>query len=301
MQDVAAPRPARSAAPLAALARPQVAAMTGVLAVAAVLRVWSLDQNGYANTYYAAAVRSMLESPSNFVFGAFDAGGLQSVDKPPLALWLQALSAQVFGFSSWSLLLPQALAGIAAVWLLYRLVARTFGPPAGIVAALALAVTPVAVAVDRDNNPDALLVLLLVAAVYAGVRAAQDGSLRWLLATAGLVGLAFNTKMGIALLVVPGLALAYAAWAPLPLRRRVGHLAAATGVLVVACGWWVALVALTPAGDRPWIGGTSDNSALGLLLEYNGLGRLTGQEGGTSNGGFGGILSGGQPGLLRLL
>ena len=242
----------------------------------------------------------MQRSFQNLFFVSFDAGGLQSVDKPPLALWVQAASARVFGISSWSLLLCEAIAGVLAVLVLYLAVARGFGPWAGVMAALALAVSPVEVAINRDNNPDALLALLLTCALYAGIRAVQSGSLRRLLGSAALVGLAFETKMALALLVVPGLTAAYVWLAPGGLRRKLGHLAAASGVLLVSGGFWIAAVALTPASDRPWISGTSDNSALGLLLEYNGLGRLTGQQGGTSTGGFG-ILAGGAPGPLRLL
>src|SRR5690242_21057907 len=151
----------------------------------------------------------MLESWHNFFFVSFDPGGLVSVDKPPLALWVEAASAKVFGYSGVAILLPEALAGVAAVWILYALVARHFGRGAGLLAALALAVSPVSVAVNRDNNPDALFVFLLIAAAWAGSRALESGRLRWLVGCAVLVGLAFNTKMLAAGIVVPGLGLAY--------------------------------------------------------------------------------------------
>ena len=160
--------------------RPQVIGLAAILALAAFLDLFRLERNGYANEYYAGAVRSMLESWHNFFFVSFDPGGLVSVDKPPLALWLEAISAKIFGYSGWSILLPEALAGIGAVWLLYLLVARVFGRWAGLAAALALAVSPVSVSVNRDNNPDALLALLLVAAAYVGVRAVESGRLRTL-------------------------------------------------------------------------------------------------------------------------
>ncbi len=282
-------------------ARWHLGALGGILAVAAFLDVFRLDRNGYANEYYAGAVRSMLASWHNFLFVSFDPGGLVSVDKPPLALWLEAASAKVFGFSSWSILLPEAVAGVAAVWLLYLLVARYFGRVAGLVGALALAVSPVSVSVNRDNNPDALLALLLVAAAYVGARAVESGRLRTLLLTAALVGLAFNTKMLAAMVVVPGLALAYAAFARIPWRRRLAYLALAGVVLVAVSGAWIAAVDLTPASQRPYVGSTSDNSALSLAFDYNGLGRVTGQTGGTSfGGGLGGAFSG-TPGALRLL
>jgi 4-amino-4-deoxy-L-arabinose transferase-like glycosyltransferase len=283
--------------------RPQHLPLAAILALAACLDFWNLSQNGYANTYYAGAVRSMLKSWHNFFFVSFDPGGLVSVDKPPLALWLQAASAKVFGFSSFSILLPEALAGVGAVWLLYLLVARYFGRVAGLAAALALAVSPVSVSVNRDNNPDALLALLLVASVYFGARAAESGRLRWLIGSAVLVGLAFNTKMLAAMVVVPGIALAYVLWPRLRWRVRFFHLTVATVVLVAVSGAWIAAVDLTPAADRPYVGSTTNNSALSLALDYNGLGRVTGQEGGTSTGGgagLGGAFSG-SPGAFRLL
>jgi 4-amino-4-deoxy-L-arabinose transferase-like glycosyltransferase len=281
--------------------RPHHVALAGILALSACLDFWSLTQNGYANTYYAGAVRSMLRSWHNFFFVSFDPGGLVSVDKPPLALWVQALSAKAFGFSSFSILLPEALAGVGAVWLLYLLVARYFGRVTALAAALALAVSPVSVSVNRDNNPDALLALLLVASVYAGARAVESGRLRWLLACAVLIGLAFNTKMLVAMIVVPGIGLAYLLLTRVPWRTRAWHLAAAVAVLVAVSGAWIAAVDLTPAADRPYVGSTSDNSALSLAFDYNGFGRVAGQTGGTSAaGGLGGAFSG-TPGLFRLL
>ena len=276
-------------------------ALAGILALAAALDFVRLGQNGWANTYYSAAVRSMLRNWHNFLFASFDPGGLVSVDKPPLALWVEAASAKVFGYSGVAILLPEALAGVAAVWLLYLLVARFFGRPAGLLAALALAVSPVSVAVNRDNNPDALFVLLLVAAAWAGARAVESGRLRWLAGCAVLVGLAFNTKMLAAGVVVPGLALAYLFFANASWKRRLWHLAVAGGILAVLSSAWIAAVDLTPAADRPYVGSTTDNSALSLALGYNGLGRVTGQEGGTSTGGgLGGAFSG-TPGFFRLL
>ena len=280
-----------------------VPALVSVLALAAFLDLYRLGQNAWANEYYAGAVRSMLKSWHNFFFVSFDPGGLVSVDKPPLALWLQAGSAKIFGFSTWGILLPEALAGVAAVWILYLLVARYFGRVAGLAAALALAVSPVSVSVNRDNNPDALLALLLVAAAYVGALAVESGRLWTLVGSAALVGLAFNTKMLAAMVVVPGLALAYAAFARVPWKRRLVNLLAAGAVLVVVSGAWIAAVDLTPAADRPYVGSTSDNSALSLAFDYNGLGRVTGQTGGTSFGGGGGLggAFSGTPGALRLL
>lgn len=274
-------------------------ALTGVLALAAALDFVRIDRNGYANTYYAGAVRSMTSSWHLFLWTSFDRGGLVSVDKPPLALWVEAASAKLFGFSGPAILVPEGLAGVGAVWVLYLLVARHFGRVAGLGAALALAVSPVSVAIDRDNNPDALFVLLLVCAAWAGARAVEQSRLRWLLLSAVFVGLAFETKMLVAAFVVPGLALAYLLFARLRLGTRVVHLLAAGAVLIVVGGAWILAVELTT--DRPWLGSTSDNSALSLLFGYNGFGRVDGQTGGTSsNGGIGGVFSG-APGLFRLL
>lgn len=284
------------------LVRARHVALGAVLLLAAFLDFWRLRLNGYANEYYAGAVRSMTSSWHDFLFASFDRGGLVSVDKPPLALWVEAASAKLFGYSGVTILLPEALAGVLAVWLLYLLVARHFGRLAGLAAALALAVSPVSVAINRDNNPDALFALLLVAACWAGARAGESGRLRWLLGAAALVGLAFNTKMLAAGIVVPGLALAYLCFARAALRSRLLHLLAAGGVLAAASSWWILLVELTPAASRPYVGSTSDNSALSLALGYNGFGRVLGQTGGTSfGGGGGGGTFSGSPGFFRLL
>jgi 4-amino-4-deoxy-L-arabinose transferase-like glycosyltransferase len=279
----------------------QAVALSGILALSAFLNAYKLTQNGYANTYYAAAVRSMLLNWRNFFFVSFDPGGLVSVDKPPLALWVEAASAKLFGFSSASILLPEALAGVASVGLLYLLVQRYFGPVAGLVAALALAVSPVSVAVARDNNPDALFVFLLVAAAYAGARAIESGRLRTLLLAAALTGLAFETKMLAAAIIVPGIVLGYLVFVRTPWRKRILHSALATAVLVAVSGAWIAVVQLTPAVDRPYVGSTTNNSALSLALGYNGLGRVDGQTGGTSTGGGGGGAFSGTPGWFRLI
>jgi 4-amino-4-deoxy-L-arabinose transferase-like glycosyltransferase len=277
------------------------AALAAVLLLASLLDFLRLGRNGWANAYYSAAVHSMLRSWHNFLFASFDPGGLVSVDKPPLALWVEAASAKLFGYSGVAILAPEALAGVAAVWLLYLLVARHFGRVPGLVAALALAVSPVSVAVNRDNNPDALFVFLLVAAAWAGARAVESARLRRLVGCALLVGLAFNTKMLAAGIVVPGLALAFLLFARTSLRTRIRQLAVAGTVLAVVSAAWIAAVDLTPAADRPYVGSTTDNSALSLALGYNGLGRVEGQTGGTSfGGGLGGAFSG-TPGFFRLL
>ncbi len=276
--------------------------LIGLLVLAAVLNLWSLSRNGWANDYYSAAVRSMASSWHNFLFASLDPSGVMTVDKPPLALWVQALSVRVFGYHSLSILVPQALMGVASVALLYDLVRRRFGRVGGFVAGLALALTPMTVAISRHNNPDALLVLCCVAALWCLVRALEDGGTRWLVAAGVLVGLGFETKMGVALTVVPGMALAWL-WVTPAGRGRLHalrQLLVGGAAMVVVGGAWPALVQLTPAADRPWISGTSDNSVFSLMFEYNGLGRVDGQTGGPGGGG-GGNMFGGTTGPLRLL
>ncbi len=269
----------------------------------AVLNLWGLSINGWANTYYSAAVRSMTASWHNFLFASLDQSGLMTVDKPPLGLWVQALSARVFGFHPLSLLIPQALMGVVAVALLYDLTRRRFGRPAGFVAGLALATTPVVVAVSRHNNPDELLVLCCVAALWFAVRGLETGRTKWLVLTGVAVGLGFETKMAVALMVVPGIAAAWLWIAPAARGRlhALRQLLLGGAALVAVGGAWPLLVTLTPASDRPWISGTSDNSVWSLIFSYNGVGRLSGQTGGPGGGAGGGGMFGGPTGPFRLL
>jgi 4-amino-4-deoxy-L-arabinose transferase-like glycosyltransferase len=280
--------------------RPETAAYVALLAGTAVLYLWSLGDSGWANSFYSAAVQAGSQSWKAFFFGASDAAGSITVDKPPLSLWPMALSVRVFGLSSWSVLVPQALMGIGSVAVLVALVRRATGSPwAGLVAGLALATTPVAALMFRFDNPDALLTLLLLGAAYATYRAVgSTRALRWLVLAGGLLGLAFLTKTLQAFLVLPGLAATYAVFAALPWRRRLGHLLAAFGAMVVGAGWWVAIVELWPASSRPYIGGSQTNDFLELTFGYNGFGRLTGDETGSVGGGGGGW---GTTGLFRLL
>ena len=220
-----------------------------------------------------------------FFFGSFDASNAITVDKPPASLWVMEISARIFGVNSWSILVPEALEGVAAVGLLYATVRRRFEAPAALLAGAVLALTPVAVLMFRFDNPDALLVLLLVGAAYALVRALEAASTRWLLLVGVLVGFAFLAKMMQAFLVVPGFALVYLIAAPTPLRRRIVQLLGAGAAMIVAGGWWVAVVELWPASSRPYIGGSQTNSVLELMFGYNGFGRLTGNETGSVVGG----------------
>jgi len=278
------------------------------MALAGVLNLWALSRNGWANEYYAAAVRSMSGSWHDFLFASLDKSGVMTVDKPPLALWVQALSVRVFGYHSLSILVPQALMGMASVVLVYDLVRRRFGRVGGFVAGLVLALTPIAVAISRHNNPDSLLVLCTVAALWCVLRALEGGRTRWLVAAGVLVGLGFETKMLVALVVVPGIAAAWLWIAPAARGRihALRQLLAGGGAMLLVGGAWPLLVELTPAADRPWVSGTSSNRILSLIFEYNGLGRVDGQAGGPggargAGAGGGGNVFGGSTGPLRLL
>ncbi len=283
----------------AVLARPE---LLGLLALAAVLNLWDLSINGWANTYYSAAVRSMSTSWHDFLFASLDHSGLMTVDKPPLALWVQALSVRVFGLHSLSILVPQALMGVAATGLMYDLVRRPFGRAAGFAAGFALATTPIVVAVSRHNNPDELLVLCCVAAVWSAVRGLESGRTRWLVVSGICVGLGFETKMVVAMMVVPGIAAAWLLVAPRGRIAAIRQLLAGGAAMIAVAGAWPLLVTLTPAADRPWISGTSDNSIWSLIFGYNGLGRVAGQTGGPPGAaGPGNALFGGATGPFRLL
>ncbi|MBV8201132.1 MAG: glycosyltransferase family 39 protein [Acidobacteria bacterium] len=261
--------------------------------------LWNLTASGDANTFYAAAVQAATKSWKAFFFGSIDSSNFITVDKPPASLWVMALSGRLFGFSSASMLVPQVLEGVVAVGLLAASVKRWFGAEAGLLAGGLLAATPVAALMFRFNNPDALLVCLLVASAYCLVRALERAPTRWILAVGALIGFAFLAKMMQAFLVVPGFALIYLLAAPTTLRRRTAQLVAGGAAMIVSAGWWVAIVALWPAGSRPMIDGSSSNSILDLIVGYNGLGRLTGSSGPGGGGGGGGGFSG-QTGLLRL-
>ncbi len=251
-------------------------ALAGILLVSAFLNFFDLQQVDYGNIYYSAAVKSMLENVHNFFFVSFDGVSLVSVDKPPLGLWIQAASAKVFGFSGLSLLLPEAVAGVLSVALLYVLVRHAFGPVAGLLAALILAVTPVSVATSRDNIVDGLLVLFVLVGAWMITRAVETGSLRWLLLCAAFLGLAFNIKTLQAYLVLPAFGLVYLLGAPLRWRTRIIHLAIALVVLLAVSFAWIVAVDLTPASQRPYVGSSSTNSELNLTFGYNGVQRVLG-------------------------
>ncbi len=254
-------------------------AVVALLATTTLLYVWDLSASGYGNSFYAAAVQAGTESWKALLFGSLDAGNFITVDKPPASLWVMALSGRIFGFSSWSMLVPSALGGVAAVGLMYAAVRRWFGPAAGLLAGAVLALTPVAALMFRYDNPDGALTFVLVAAAYCLVRALERASTGWLAGAGAALGFAFLTKMLQGFLVLPAFALVYLIAAPTGLWRRVWQTLLGGLAVVAAAGWWVATVALWPKDSRPFIGGSSDNSVLNLAFGYNGLGRVFGGDG----------------------
>ncbi len=280
-------------------------AQLGVAGLAAVVYLVNLTVSGFANTYYSAAALAASQSWSAWFFGSIDASNFITVDKPPLSTMVMGLSVRIFGLSSWSILLPEALMGVATVVILMAIVRRTMGAPAAIVAGLVAALTPAAVLIFRFNNPDALLTLLLTAAAWAFLRSLEHGRLRWVALASLLVGLAFNTKYLQGWLVLPAFAIVWAVAAPGSMLQRGRGLLVAFATTVLASGWWVAVMELLPASARPFVGGSTNGTALDLVLGYDGLGRIFGGAGGAPGGGgpggaggFGGFS--GDPGLLRL-
>jgi 4-amino-4-deoxy-L-arabinose transferase-like glycosyltransferase len=290
---IAEPAPAGSGAPHRAHL-----ALPALLGATAVLHLWGLSRSGWANAFYAAAAQAGGESWTAWFFGSSDAANFITVDKTPAALWVTGLSVRIFGLSSWSILVPQALMGVAAVGLLYAAVKRVAGPGAGLLAGAALALTPVAVLMFRFNNPDALLVLVLIGAAYATQRAVERGAARWLVLAGVLVGVGFLAKMLQAFLVLPALAAVWLLAAPVAWWPRLRGLLLAGVATLVSAGWWVLAVELWPADSRPYIGGSQNNSVLELVFGYNGFGRLTGDETGSVGGSPGG--GWGQTGITRL-
>jgi 4-amino-4-deoxy-L-arabinose transferase-like glycosyltransferase len=286
-------------------ARPLLIAL--LLGTAALYLV-GLSSSGMANEFYAAAVKSGTQSLKAWLFGSLDAANAITVDKPPASLWIMVLSARIFGFSSFSMLLPQALMGAGTVALTYATVKRWSGAGAGLVAGTLVALTPVAALMFRFNNPDALVVLLMTAAAFCVVRAidaghlsvVRSGALHWMVLAGAAIGLAFLTKMFQGLLVLPAFGLVYLIASPLRLRTRIGHLLAGAASMIVSAGWFVALVELWPAAARPYIGGSTGNSLWELALGYNGLSRIFGGAGNGGSMGGGNTGFGGATGITRM-
>ncbi|HEY5096897.1 MAG TPA: glycosyltransferase family 39 protein, partial [Acidimicrobiales bacterium] len=252
------------------------------------LYLWGLGASGWGNSFYSAAVQAGTKSWKAFFFGSSDASNFITVDKPPGSLWVMEISARIFGVNSWSILVPQALEGVATVGVVFVTIRRWFTPGAALLAGGVVALTPVATLMFRFNNPDALLTLLLSLAAYATFRAVEDGRSRWMVLAGTLIGFGFITKMLQAIILIPVLALVYLLAGPPKLGRRVVQVVYSGLALMLAGGWWVAAVQLTPAADRPYIGGSTDNNLLNLIFGYNGFGRLTGNETGSVGGGLGG-------------
>ena len=260
-------------------------ALLALLVGTAVLYIWGLGASGWANSFYSAAVQAGTKSWKAMLFGSSDSSNFISVDKPPAFLWPMEISARIFGLNSWSVLLPQALEGVATVGLVYLSVRRWFSAQAALLGAAVVALTPVAAIMFRYNNPDALLALLLTAATYATMRGLERAQTKWMVLAGALVGFGFITKMLQAFLILPVLAVVYLLAAPTGWWRRVWQTFLMGVSLLVAAGWWVAIVALTPAADRPYVGGSQNNSILNLIFGYNGFGRLDGSESGSVGGG----------------
>ncbi len=268
-------------------------ALLTLLTLTAILYLWDLGASGWANSFYSATVQAGTKSWKAFFFGSSDSSNFITVDKPPASLWVMEISARIFGVNSWSILVPQALEGVATVGLVYLTVRRWFTAQAALLAGVVLALTPVAAMMFRFNNPDALLALLLTGSMYALVRGLEKAQTKWLVLAGTLVGFGFLTKMLQAFLIIPALAIVYLLAAPTGWWRRVWQVVVMGLSTLVAAGWWVAAVVLTPAADRPYIGGSQNNSILNLIFGYNGFGRLTGSESGSVVGG-GGTGSAGQ-------
>ena len=270
--------------------------LLALLAGTALAYLWTLSESGYANSFYSAAAQAGSQSWKAWFFGSLDAGNAITVDKPPAALWLMGLSVRIFGLSSWSILVPEALLGVATVFVVFLTVRRVNGHTAGILAGAATALTPAAALMFRFNNPDAMLLLLLTTAGYVVLRATEKASGRLVMLAGVLIGFGFLTKMLQAFLVLPAFALVYLLAAPTSVRKRILHLLGGLVAMIASLGWWVAIVELVPASARPYIDGSTDNSILQLAFGYNGLGRLNGNEtGGHGNAGFSSGV-----GLLRL-
>ncbi|MCX5263678.1 glycosyltransferase family 39 protein [Streptomyces sp. NBC_00199] len=287
------------APPPAKAPRWSLPALIAILVLAGVLYGWNLSGNSL-NSFYSAAVYSGTQSWKAWFFGSLDAGNFLTVDKPPFALMIMGLSCRVFGFGTWQMMAPEIAAALGTIWILHSSVKRAFGHVAAAVAALVLALTPITVAINRDNNPDTVLVLLMVAGAALALRATRDDRLLPLVGSAVCFGLAFNTKMLQGYIALPAVFAVYLYASRLGWRRKAVNLAPAAVALAVSSFWWATAVSLVPADDRPYIGGSTDGSAWDLIMGYNGLGRVLGGEGNGGGGGGGGATFAGTAGIGRM-
>lgn len=279
--------PDRSVAPTTP--RWSLPALLAIMILAALLYSWNLSSSGL-NSFYSAAIYSGTQSWKAWFFGSLDAGNFITVDKPPFALMVMSLSARIFGFGTWQMMAPELAAALGTIWILHSSVKRVFGHVAAALAALVLALTPITVAINRDNNPDTILVLLMVGGAALALRATRDEKLLPLLGSAVCFGLAFNTKMLQGYIALPAVFAVYVYASKLGWKKKVVNLVLAAVALAVSSFWWATAVSLVPTDDRPYIGGSTDGSAWNLIMGYNGLGRILGGEG---NGGGGGAAGGG--------
>ncbi|MFE7269938.1 ArnT family glycosyltransferase [Streptomyces sp. NPDC057623] len=293
------PPPAPPAAPPDKAPRWSLPALIAILALAAVLYAWNLSGSGL-NSFYSAAVLSGTQSWKAWFFGSLDAGNFLTVDKPPFALMVMGLSCRVFGYGTWQMMLPMILVALATIWIVHASVKRVWGHGAATVAALVLALTPITVAINRDNNPDTLLVFLMAGGAALALRAVHNGRLLPLVGSAVCFGLAFNTKMLQGYIALPAVFAVYLYAAKPKLAKRIVNLLVAGVALAVSSFWWAAAVSLVPADERPYIGGSTDGTAWDLIMGYNGLGRILGGEGNGGGGGGGGGGFSGTAGLGRL-
>ncbi|MER5797293.1 ArnT family glycosyltransferase [Streptomyces mirabilis] len=293
-----AAEPPQEPSPTSAAPRWSLPALIAIMALATVLYSWNLSGSGL-NSFYSSAIYSGTQSWKAWFFGSLDAGNFLTVDKPPLALMVMGLSCRIFGFGTWQMMLPMIVAALGTIWILHSSVKRVFGHAAAALAALVLALTPITVAINRDNNPDTLLLLLMVSGAALGLRATRDGRLLPLLGSAVCFGLAFNTKMLQGYIALPAVFAVYLYASHLGWAKRIRNLLLATVALAVSSFWWATAVSLVPADDRPYIGGSTDGTAWNLIFGYNGLGRVLGGEGNGGGGGGGGGFSG-SAGLGRL-
>ncbi|EQB4339077.1 glycosyltransferase family 39 protein [Clostridium botulinum] len=249
-------------------------ALSLILILSLILNLANLNIEGYANQYYAAGVKSMTLSLKNFFFISFDPASFVSIDKPPLGFWIQAIFAKIFGFSGWSIILPQAIAGVVSVGLIYVIVKRSFGTAAGLISAICLAVTPVFVAVSRNNTCDNLLVLTLLLACLVLSKAAEKGKLKYLLISLAIIGIGFNIKMLQAYMIIPAIYITYLLSNAVSFKKRIVHLMAGTIILILVSLSWAFIVDLIPEGNRPYVGSSTNNSVMELIIGHNGLERL---------------------------
>ncbi|MET3206984.1 UNVERIFIED_ORG: 4-amino-4-deoxy-L-arabinose transferase-like glycosyltransferase [Arthrobacter sp. UYEF13] len=250
-----------------------------LLIISGAVYFWDLTINGWGNPYYSSAAQAGARAWDALIFGSADAGNGLTVDKPPLHLWVLALSVKAFGLSSLSVLAPQAFMGMTTVWLVQRTAIAWGSRRQAFLAGLLVVLTPVTSIIFRFNNPDALLLLLWALVAFYVVKAVEKRAIHFLYLAAFLLGIAFLCKQFQSWILVPAVVIAFLVFGFGPLWKRLRQLLLAAAVMVIPASLWITVAELTPASERPWIGGSNSNSFLELTFGYNGFGRLTGQTG----------------------